>query len=112
MYKSLIAIIVLFLTTLSCKKSPEPVVPPQQMAAIMEELHLASSISEATTMSYAERLHYKNELIEGILVKNGITREDFYNSYIYYINRPMEIDSIYGSIRASVSAKIDSFKYN
>ena len=88
-------IIILVVCTLSCDNSSDKVVSKSKMEQVLYDYHLAQAL--VSTLSEEER--YKAEMyIESVYDKNGITREEFDSSMVYYNRHADELKDIYNNL--------------
>lgn len=88
-------IIILVVCTLSCDNSSDKVVSKSKMEQVLYDYHLAQAL--VSTLSEEER--YKAEMyIESVYEKNGITREEFDSSMVYYNRHADELKDIYNNL--------------
>lgn len=94
MFKVLL-IIILVVCTLSCDNSSDKVVSKSKMEQVLYDYHLAQAL--IATLPEEER--YKAEMyIESVYEKNGITREEFDSSMVYYNRHADELKDIYNNL--------------
>lgn len=94
--------IMLLLTLVSCgNKFGQPdILPPNKMQTVLWQVLRA----EAFTNGFIKKDSARNVLEENvklqkrIFAENGVTREQFYNSYTYYKNHPGQFKVIMDSI--------------
>lgn len=88
-------IIILVVCTLSCDNSSDKVVSKSKMEQVLYDYHLAQAL--IATLPEEER--YKAEMyIESVYEKNGITREEFDSSMVYYNRHADELKDIYNNL--------------
>ena len=88
-------IIILVVCTLSCDNSSDKVVSKSKMEQVLYDYHLAQAL--IATLPEEER--YKAEMyIESVYEKNGIIREEFDSSMVYYNRHADELKDIYNNL--------------
>jgi len=88
-------IIILVVCTLSCGKKSDKVVTKSKMEQVLYDYHVAQAL--VSTLSEEER--YKAEMyIESVYEKNGITKEEFDSSMVYYNRHADELKDIYNDL--------------
>lgn len=91
----------LILTTifLGCgDPKPDNLLSEEEVQEILSQLHMADAISDTRKKHILERKTFRNDIYDQILERYGLTRETFYESYEYYLEHPVQMDSIYQRI--------------
>lgn len=94
------AMLLLMLVSCGNKSKPTGLLKPEKMKTVLWQILRA----EAYTFNYVKKDSTKNELEESaklqkkIFAENGVTREDFYNSYEYYKKNPSLFKTMMDSI--------------
>ena len=94
MMKTDVLIIVLFSLTLSgCRlRRPENVLPPKKMEQFLYDYHLAQAVSQDLPK---DEKYTTQAYIDWAYQKNGVTKEEFNTSLIWYTRNPKEFVKIY-----------------
>ncbi|AQG82571.1 hypothetical protein AWR27_18445 [Spirosoma montaniterrae] len=110
-------ILTLFLVwvTMACSPPnddrPDNLIPADQMARILTEIHMAESrisrLSLASTDS--ANMAYKH-LEKKIFTKFKVDTAAYTNSYVYYSSHPREMEAIYKRVTDNLKKKIDTKK--
>jgi hypothetical protein len=88
----IITAVVVALTVASCKpKTPEQYIQEADMEAILADYHLAAAIAQEKHAKPVDKQLY----LEEVLVKHGVTREQFDSSLVYYYVRADRLNDIY-----------------
>lgn len=98
----LLLIGIMSLVLLACKETQADYLPPAQMQEILREIHFADAATERFEAKLQPRNALREDLYDQILERYGISREDFFLSYRYYVEETFMLDSLYGDM-------IDSF---
>ena len=77
---------------------PNNLLPEEEMQEILSQLHMADAISDTRKKHILERKTFRNDIYDQILERYGLTRKTFYESYEYYLEHPVQMDSIYQRI--------------
>ena len=86
----------------ACDETQNDFLPPAQMQEILKEIHFADAATERFEAKIQPRNALREDLYDQILERYGISREDFFLSYRYYVEETFILDSLYGDM-------IDSF---
>ncbi len=78
-----------------------------QMVEILTEFHLADAHVSKNTSNIRYRDYERDLYYDAILNNAKIDRETFYASYDYYIDHPVELDTIYQRIIRDVESRMD-----
>lgn len=95
------------LLAVSCKEKEAPYLSEDRMLDILRELHLADVLAEAHGGSLGWRHAARNEHYDEILDNFGLSRPEFYRSYVYYLNNPEIMDSIYVRMVQDIEKRMD-----
>lgn len=106
--KKIYGIALLFICLAGCKsKIPGDVIPPDQMAAILYDIHVTdgfiSSVSRPDSAKIVAASYYK-----GVYKKFGIDSAAYTASMNYYYAHPELLGSIYTQVTASLKKSKDS----
>ncbi len=85
-------------------KPEEEIIPLDEMTALLFDYHVAYTHGDKVMRDFRMREIYVHELIDGILKQRGLSREDFYRSYEYYVAHPILLDTIYSRIMVDMQA--------
>ena len=92
--------IVLF--SVSCKRSKGYHLPPEELAPILADLHLADAYSGIIrdTLRPAVGKNYDSLAVwtRSILGRYHVTQQEFSQSMDWYRDRPLELDSLYAQV--------------
>lgn len=81
---------------LGCGESkPEGIIPEEEMAAILADIHIMEGVGDANIRQIIARKNFREDMQDEILKKHGLDRETFFKSYEYYIKNPILMDSMY-----------------
>ena len=85
----------------ACKVNrPDDVLPPKTMEAVLYDYHLAQAI----LMDAESAEKYKRDFyLEWVYQKNGVTKEEFDNSLVWYTRYPEEFAEIYEKLSERVT---------
>lgn len=101
------AILLLFLLLLAegCRqKRPDGVLPPRKMEAVLYDYHLA----QAVVMELPRDERYtRDAYLDWCFEKNGITKEQFDNSLVWYTRYPKELADIYQRLSERIDKEYD-----
>jgi len=96
----LLFVLTLALALSGCKlRRPSDVLPPKKMEQLLYDYHLAQAISQDLPR---EEKYVTMAYIEWAYSKNGITREQFDYSLVWYTRYPKELSKIYKRLSARV----------
>ena len=87
-----------------------PQMSPKQMAQVLKDIHLADGWVDQEGGSLDRRNDIRDELYDEILDQYGLNRQTFYQDYQYYINHPLELDTIYLQITAELEDQLETLK--
>lgn len=86
----------------SCEvKHPEGVIPPERMETLLYDYHLIQAMSGDADNEYKRKLY-----AEYFFDKNGITKDDFDSSMIWYTRNPKHLYSIYESLEKRLAGEV------
>lgn len=92
---------------IACKEKEAPYISEERMLNILRELHLADVLAEAHGGGLGWRHAVRNEHYDEILDNFGLSRPEFYRSYVYYLNNPEIMDSIYVRMVQDIENRMD-----
>jgi len=87
---------------MACDERQTDYLPAGTMQEILKEIHYADAATERFEAKVQPRNALREDLYDQILKRYGISREDFFISYKYYVEETFTLDSLYGDM-------IDSF---
>lgn len=90
-----------------CQQLESEYISEEKMLDVLRELHLADVLAEANGGSLGWRHAIRNEHYDEILDNFELSRPEFYRSYMYYINRPEIMDSIYVRMVQDIETRMD-----
>ncbi len=88
-----IAAIAVLLITAACKSVPSYVIDPNDMAAILADIHIGESVIEVNRQDYRTD-SAKQVMLQSVLELHGYTQQDLDTSYVWYghnINKYMDV---------------------
>ncbi len=87
---------ILCLSFFACERILAPeVIPPEKMKFILRDLMISSGIVDLKTQNLRSKDNIRRDLNEELLHAYGISKEDFFNSYTYYIEHAVEMDTMF-----------------
>lgn len=97
----IISLFAIVLLLSACKVNrPDDVLPPKTMEAVLYDYHLAQAI----LMDAESAEKYKRDFyLEWVYQKNGVTKEEFDNSLVWYTRYPEEFAEIYEKLSERVT---------
>jgi hypothetical protein len=93
------------LALLACREKEFQPLAPGLMQEIIQELHFADAAAERFEGKQKPRNTLRDELYDQIMARYGLTREEFYNSYFYYLEETYILDSLYQEMIDSLQAR-------
>lgn len=103
-----ILLILMLMPLLSCKRQEKKqILSEEEMKKILMDMHISEAIAGRRGGLSVHRDMLRNDLMEDILEKYGISKETFFTSYQYYMEHPVELDSIYVQIIKVFEEKSD-----
>ena len=99
--KLIISLFAIVLLLSGCKVNrPDDVLPPKTMEAVLYDYHLAQAI----LMDAESTEKYKRDFyLDWVYQKNGVTKEEFDNSLVWYTRYPEEFAEIYEKLSERVT---------
>lgn len=102
-------VFIFLLATVSCADKdqlhiPEGVLPKDQMVKVMTNIYIIDGATDhqnfasGITMPADPRISYQK-----FLAKDGISYDDFKNSYDFYLQHPAELNQIYTEVLNEIS---------
>ena len=100
-------IIILFLACLSCSDStPANLLPEEQMAEILADIHLdEGKISAMNIVSADTSVILYNQLERATLKKHGVDSTVFVNSFALYVQEPQDFIDLYQKVNVALAKK-------
>ena len=97
----IISLFAIVLLLSACKVNrPDDVLPPKIMEAVLYDYHLAQAI----LMDAESTEKYKRDFyLDWVYQKNGVTKEEFDNSLVWYTRYPEEFAEIYAKLSERVT---------
>ncbi|MEZ4827066.1 MAG: DUF4296 domain-containing protein [Bacteroidia bacterium] len=87
---------------------PEGILSEQKMQAVLADIHVMEGAGDANIRQIIARKNFREDMHDEIMKKNGISRDQFFKSYEYYINHPAQLDSIYYRMIKEYDAKMEN----
>jgi len=84
--------------------APDSLLTPEEIVPILRDIHIVDAGVDKTNTPLMKRKKQRAALYDEVLVKHDINRETFYNSYQFYIEHPVLMDSIYSRVIDSLNA--------
>ncbi len=104
-----LSVILLFL--LGCeggeREVPEDKIRPERMEEILLDFHVAEAISGKGGGPVSRRSMLREDLQIEILERYGLDKETFFDSYQYYLEHPVLLDSIYSRLIRTLEERSD-----
>lgn len=90
--RNILILILLCGMTFSCRKTPDGVIPPDEMSDLLADLHKGDAVVELRSGVYVED-SLKKALKQSILAKHGVTQADLDSSMMWYgHNLPLYVE--------------------
>jgi len=98
-----------FLLALSygCQNKEPAYLSEKKMQEILFELHLADVLAEGKGGSMGFRHAIRSEHYDEVLETFGVSRPEFYRTYVHYLNNPEVLDSIYARLVKTVDDSME-----
>lgn len=90
----------------ACESFQAEYLPPGKMQEILMEIHYADAATERFEAKIQPRNALREDLYDQILIRYGLSREDFFISYKYYVEETFILDSLYGDMIDSFDVKV------
>ena len=104
--RSCIVIVIIFgLSSCKNKQVPEGILTRDQMVAVMSELYITEQKVATLGVKRDSLGRVFDVLKEKVFAKQGITDSVFRKSLNYYIDRPLEMETIYTSLVDSLNLR-------
>lgn len=89
----------------SCGENEEPsgLLTEEQMVPLLKDMQIAYAGVDNTVRNPGSRPARYREMNKLILVKHGVDRDQFYDSYEYYERHPVKMDTIYQRVITQLS---------
>ena len=91
-------------------EKPKNLVSTKQMELILGELHMVDALVNQRGLAADSAKKMSTDFYDFIYRKYGVEKNDFNNSYQYYLNNPIEMDSIYVNVLENLN--IENLKLN
>ncbi|MFK7920492.1 MAG: DUF4296 domain-containing protein [Bacteroidia bacterium] len=98
--------ILVCLGLLACESTQTEYLSPGKMQEVLMEIHYADAATERFEAKVQPRNALREDLYDQILVRYGLSREDFFISYKYYVEETFILDSLYGDMIDSFDVKV------
>lgn len=86
----------------ACKpRTPEQYIQPEAMEDILVDYHMAKAMAQVEGKLPVEEQEY----LTAVLMKHGVTREEFDSSLVYYYIRAERFATIYGHVKTRLDEK-------
>lgn len=82
---------------------PQDVMNKQLMESVIFDMHVAEGVITTEKMQGDSSHRKVLGLYQKVFKKYGITQEQFYKSYDFYVQHPVLLDSIYNNIISNLS---------
>lgn len=105
-YRFVSLLIVVFLAVFSsCGENDQPssLLSEEQMVPLLKDMQIAYAGVDNTVRNPGSRPGRYKEMNKLILLKHGVEKEQFYNSYEYYERHPVMMDTIYQRVITELS---------
>jgi hypothetical protein len=92
-------------------KAPDHLLDQNQMSDIVAEMHLADAIASGSKTGHTDSILQEVVSLNAfILDKHQITREQFLESFDYYKQNPILMDSMYAEVITKLSSQEMEFR--
>lgn len=108
MNKTILFVVFIILTILSCKRDPIPrnAIERNIYIDILVDVHIAESIYISRVMLKMDTLK-SNELYLAVLKKYGVSEQEMLITSLYYSRNQREYDKIYAEVLTKISLLIE-----
>lgn len=101
--------LLLFGGNMGCQNnSKDKILGLSEMQEVLTEMHLLEAYSEKQAGSIFIRRDLREEMYNEVLAKRDLPLETFTQSYEYYLEHPVELDTIYARMIKRLEARLDS----
>lgn len=92
--------LIIILLSIACMNAsvPEGILGEDVMKDILSDVHLTIALTQKPGRSLDQRTADREEIINSILVRHNIDRPTFFQSYDFYMQNPVLLDSIYSRV--------------
>jgi hypothetical protein len=92
-------------------KAPDHLLDQQQMSSIIADMHLADAIASGTKAGNLDSINQVAINLDAfILTKYKITRDQFIESFDFYKQNPVLMDSVYAEVITKLSSKESEYR--
>jgi hypothetical protein len=105
-YSYLSILLLLFACAPQKPKAPDNLLNQTQLSDILTEMHLADAIANGTKSGNLDSVNREAISLNAyILEKHQLTREQFMESFDFYKQNPVLMDSVYAEVITKLSSK-------
>lgn len=98
-------LILLFCACSQTQKKPEGLIPRDQMASILTDIHIAEAAATYKTIAGDSLVKFVLAQDEHIFLKHRTTKTEFMKSYRFYADDPKVLNEIYAEVINEISKK-------
>ena len=93
----------LLMSCVSEEKKPRGLIPEDQMAGILVDVHIFEAEAEKKKFSKDSMIYYVHKNYELIYEKHGVSKEKFEKTFSYYEDNPGQMDDLYQKVVDNLS---------
>ncbi len=97
-------LLALGLMTISCRRTPSGVISPDDMSALLADMHVAESVVDLNNSEYSSD-SMKRVLKESVLEHHGVTQAEFDTSLVWYGHHLDMYIKVYDDVIARLEAR-------
>lgn len=86
-------------------RKPDNLIDEQKMSEMLVRIHLAESKSSNSMLPSDSAIFYYKTLEDSIFTKYGVSKEQYIESYMYYMKNVEKMDKIYTRVIDSLSMR-------
>ena len=110
-YSYLSILLLLFACSPQKAKAPDHLLSQTQMSDIIAEMHLADAIASGTKAGNVDSVNQEAISLNAfVLEKHQITHEQFMESFDFYRQNPILMDSVYAEVITKLSSQEMEFR--
>jgi hypothetical protein len=87
-----------------------PHMPAAKMKAVLRDIHLVDAWTDRQGGPYSRRKDIRDELYDEVLDQHGLDRKTFHQTYQYYLDHPVQLDSLYRQMKEGMQDELDSIR--
>lgn len=91
-------------------KTESPPIPEEAMSEILYEVQLMGAWVDRKGGPLMRREQMRHEMTDEVLARHNMSRQEFHDAYQFYLDHPVQLDTMYQRIKRRMEQELDSVR--